>query len=107
MHHLSHLISLPALLLKTKGPKRTIPSFDWNRKTTVTKQKVSKLGAFQNLEWILNLNTCIYILVGAAFHRCRGFVFFFQVHLFVAQVISIAKCTSGTSGGGMKDREKQ
>lgn len=33
------------------------------------------------------------------------FFVFFQVHLFVAQVISVAKCTSGTSWGGMKDRE--
>ena len=64
---------------------------------------MTKLEAFQNLKWILNLNKCINILFVAVFHRCRGF---FQVHLFVAQVISVAKCMSGASWGEMKDGEK-
>lgn len=46
-HHLSHLISLPALLLKTKGPKRTIPSFDWNRKTLSQSKKLANLKLFK------------------------------------------------------------
>lgn len=73
-------------------------------KTLSKSIEITKLEASQNLQWILNLNTCINILFGTSFHRCRES--FFQVLLSVAQVISVAKCMYGTSWGDMKDGEK-
>lgn len=59
--------------LQTKETKVN-NSFIWlQHEDTVKEQKVTKLEAFQNLKWILNLNKCINILFVAVFHRCRFF----------------------------------
>lgn len=95
-HHLSELISSPTLLFKTK---RKIPSFHWNIKDTVTEHKITKAEVFQNLTWISNVNKCNNILFEAVFHRCWGV---FQVLLFVAQIISVAKSTLELHRANMK-----
>lgn len=85
-------------------------TFVWlEHEDNVKDKKITKLEAFQNLKQILNLNKCINILSRAVFHRYRGWFFFFflsQVHLFVVQVISVAKCMSRTSQIEMKERNR-
>lgn len=79
--------------------KENNPSFHWNIKDTVMEHKVTKAEVSQNLTWISNLNKRINILFEAVLHICWGV---FQVHLFVAQIISVAKSILELHGANMK-----
>ena len=47
-----------------------------------------------------------YYSLWSCFSQMQSFSFFFQVHLFVVQVISVAKCMSRTSWSEMKERNR-